>query len=287
MDCPPKPDTLNLALNTLPSIFWFPMAGPDILALDFDGVVCDGLREYFQTAWRACGEVFAWETPPEGLAERFYPLRPVVETGWEMPLVLYGLVSGVSDGDILDRWPELVPPLLAQAGVEPATLGKAVDGVRDRWIQSDLDGWLSYQRFYPGVIDRLQQAIETGVELVIVSTKEGRFIQQLLAQGGVVLPSERILGKEVKRPKYETLRQIKAARPEASLWFVEDRVKALQAVQGQPDLDDVRLFLADWGYNTAGDRAIATPQSDIHLLALAQFCAPFEQWVAVDPGYVA
>lgn len=262
---------------------------PDILALDFDGVVCDGLREYFQTAWRAYGEVFDPRvgSPPEGLAERFYPLRPVVETGWEMPLVLYALVSGVPDGEILARWPELVPPLLTQAGVEPATLGKAVDGVRDRWIQSDLDDWLSYQRFYPGVIDRIQQAAGTGVELVIISTKEGRFIQQLLAQSGVVLPSDRILGKEVKRPKYETLRQIKTAHPGATLWFVEDRLKALQAVQEQPDLGDVALFLADWGYNTAGDRAMATPQSGIHLIALAQFCAPFEQWVAVKPNHVA
>ena len=128
-----------------------------------------------------------------------------------------------------------------------------------------------------------------------MSTKEGRFIQQLLAKGGVALPSERILGKEVKRPKYETLRQIKAAHADATLWFVEDRVKALQAVQAQPDLDDVALFLADWGYNTAGDRAIplagdsanATPGSPIHLINLAQFCAPFEQWVSVDPSNVA
>ncbi|MBD2106337.1 HAD family hydrolase [Nodosilinea sp. FACHB-13] len=282
------------------------MAGPDILALDFDGVVCDGLREYFQTAWRAYSEVFepGAGVPPEGLAERFYPLRPVVETGWEMPLVLYGLMSGVADGDILDRWAELVPQLLAQAGVEPATIGKAVDGVRDRWIQTDVEDWLSYQRFYPGVIDRLQQAIAAGVELVIVSTKEGRFIQQLLAKSGVVLPGNgplgpepihRILGKEVKRPKYETLRQIKAVQPGANLWFVEDRVNALQAVQAQPDLGDVGLFLADWGYNTAADRAIplrghsmnATPASKIHLITLAQFFGPFEKWVSVDPSNVA
>ena len=31
---------------------------PTLLALDFDGVVCDGLREYFQTAWKVYGEVF-------------------------------------------------------------------------------------------------------------------------------------------------------------------------------------------------------------------------------------
>jgi phosphoglycolate phosphatase-like HAD superfamily hydrolase len=256
------------------------MAGPDILALDFDGVVCDGLREYFQTAWRAYGEVFepGAEAPPKGLAERFYPLRPVVETGWEMPLVIYGLRTGVPEADILDRWPELISPLLTQAGIEPASLGQAVDGVRDRWIQTNLDDWLRYQRFYPGVIDRLQEAQAEGVELVIISTKEGRFIQQLLAQGGLVLPPDRILGKEVKRPKYETLRQIQRDRPGATIWFVEDRIKALQAVQHQPDMGRVGLFLADWGYNTAADRDLATPDTGIQCLDLPQFCSPFSSW---------
>ncbi|HSM82324.1 MAG TPA: HAD family hydrolase [Nodosilinea sp.] len=260
------------------------MDSPHILALDFDGVVCDGLREYFQTAWRAYGEVFAAPTaaPPEGLAERFYPLRPVVETGWEMPLVLYALLTGVADQEILDRWPELVPSLLAQAGIEPATLGQAVDGVRDRWIAGDLAGWLGYQRFYPGVLDRLLQAQAAGVELVVISTKEGRFIQQLLAQGGFALAPERIFGKEVQQPKYETLRQVKAARPEAVVWFVEDRVKALQAVQRQPDLGNVGLFLADWGYNTAADRALAAPGSGLNGLTLAQFCGPFQGWSTVS-----
>ncbi len=257
------------------------MVNPDILALDFDGVVCDGLREYFQTAWKVYSEVFepGAESPPEDLADRFYPLRPVVETGWEMPLVLYGLQTGMADADILAHWPELVPQLLAQAGVEAATLGQAVDRMRDRWIQADLADWLSYQRFYPGVLDRLRQAMAEGVELVIISTKEGRFIQQLLAQAGLDLASNRILGKEVKQPKYETLRQIRAAQPAATVWFVEDRVKALQAVQKQPDLGDVALFLADWGYNTAGDRALAAPGSGIHRLTLTQFCGPLAGWL--------
>lgn len=257
------------------------MVSPNVLALDFDGVVCDGLREYFQTAWRAYSDVFepSAGSPSAGLAERFYPLRPVVETGWEMPLVLYGLVSGVPDEDILASWSEIVPQLLAQAKVEPATLAQAVDGVRDRWIQTDVDDWLSYQRFYPGVIDRLRQAMADVGELVIISTKEGRFIQQLLAQAGLELPGDRIFGKEVKRPKYDTLRQFKASHPNQELWFVEDRLKALQAVQHQPDLADIKLFLADWGYNTATDRAVAAPGSGIYTLALPKFCRSFKDWV--------
>ncbi|TVP63527.1 MAG: HAD family hydrolase [Leptolyngbya sp. LCM1.Bin17] len=255
---------------------------PDILALDFDGVVCDGLLEYFQTAWQAYCQVFQPQVtiPPGGLAERFYPLRPVVESGWEMPLVLYGLLTGVADAYILDHWPQLVPQLLTQAGVDAARLGQAVDGVRDRWISGDLESWLALHRFYPGVLPRVQQALEQGVQVRVISTKEGRFIQQLLAQQGIALAPDWILGKEINQPKYETLRQLKTADDEAApvIWFVEDRIKALQAVQRQPDLADLPLFLADWGYNTAPDRAIAAQSDRIHSLTLEQFAGPFQTW---------
>jgi phosphoglycolate phosphatase-like HAD superfamily hydrolase len=196
-----------------------------------------------------------------------------------MPLVLYGLLTGVPDQDILDHWPTLIPSLLEQAAVDAAQLGIAVDGVRDRWMAADLEGWLALHRFYPGVLPRLQQAQEQGLDLVIISTKEGRFIQQLLAQQGMTLAADRILGKEVKQPKYDSLRQLKAKASNPRIWFVEDRINALQAVQRQPDLADVQLFLADWGYNTATDRQAGKADDRIQLISLAQFAQSFEAWV--------
>jgi phosphoglycolate phosphatase-like HAD superfamily hydrolase len=257
------------------------MASPDILALDFDGVVCDGLMEYFQTAWRAYCQLFqpASDQPPAGLAERFYPLRPVIETGWEMPLLLRGVLQGITDDAILHHWPDIVPQVLTENGLEAKQAAQAVDGVRDRWIQTDLPHWLDQHRFYPGVLDRLRQTMDQDIPLIIISTKEGRFIRQLLAQQGLDLPTDHIFGKEVKQPKYATLRQLKAQLSEtATIWFVEDRLKALDAVKACPDLQTVQLFLADWGYNTAMDRAAAEQDGAIRCLTLTQFGGPFSTW---------
>lgn len=253
---------------------------PDLLALDFDGVVCDGLQEYFQTAWRAYTQVFsaASASPPSGLAEQFYPLRPVIETGWEMPVLLHGLQQGVTAAAVVADWPGLATQLVTEADVKPADLAAAVDGVRDQWIRQDLTGWLELHRFYPGVLPRIQTALAAGTQIMIISTKEGRFIQQLLARQGVALPPECIWGKEVKRPKYESLRQLQTAHPDARLWFVEDRIKALQGVQKQPDLPGVGLFLADWGYNLAADRAAAEADPRLRVLSLERFGRDFGEW---------
>jgi len=64
-----------------------------------------------------------------------------------------------------------------------------------------------------------------------------------------------------------------------TLWFVEDRLKTLQLVQQQADLNDVRLYLADWGYNTIAHQEAARNDPRIQLLSLSQFVQDFSVWV--------
>ncbi|MEH1942341.1 MAG: HAD family hydrolase [Nostoc sp.] len=255
---------------------------PTILALDFDGVICDGLIEYFEVAWRTYCEIWspANHTPPDDLALRFYRLRPVIETGWEMPVLIKALVDEIPDEKILHEWVSIAPKLLLNDKLQAREIGAKLDNQRDEWITSDLDGWLSLHRFYPGVIEKIKLTLESGVKLYIVTTKEGRFVQQLLQQEGVNFPTTSIIGKEVKRPKYEILRGLIQAADKnlVSLWFVEDRLKTLHLVQQQADLEDVKLFLADWGYNTQAEREAAQNDPRIQLLSLSQFAKDFSSW---------
>ena len=252
---------------------------PDILALDFDGVICDGLIEYFQTAWSAYCQI--WQpsdtTPPEGLAEQFYPLRPVIETGWEMPVLLRSLLLKTPTDDILHDWARVAEQLVTDETLDIKALAKAVDGSRDLWIQSDLNHWLSQHRFYPGILEWVETYLKSATHTVIISTKEGRFIQELLSQQDMDIPRHHIYGKEVKQPKYETLRlvmeewtsQNEQDFTSLNVVFIEDRLKALQLVADQTDLAHVQLYLADWGYNTATDREQVNTLDGIELLSLA------------------
>ncbi|HEY9821083.1 MAG TPA: HAD family hydrolase [Candidatus Sericytochromatia bacterium] len=262
---------------------------PTILALDFDGVLCDGLLEYFQTSWRTYCQIWKPEnqTPPDDLAAKFYRLRPVVETGWEMPILLRALVLGVSEEKILQDWSAVTQELIESEKLDAADIGKKLDAVRDEWIKTDLDSWLGLHRFYPGMIARLSRMLspehdspmDTPTQLFIVTTKEGRFVKQLLQQQGIQLAEEQIIGKESKRPKYQTLRQLIEATGEAvTLWFVEDRLKTLQLVAQQSNLNDVRLYLADWGYNTKAHQESIRNDPRIKLLSLSQFVQDFAIW---------
>lgn len=267
-----------------------PARAPKILALDFDGVVCDGLLEYFQTAWHTYCQIWNPDSqmPPDGLAPHFYRLRPVVEVGWEMPVLLRALVLGISSEKIMQDWSTIAQSIVETEKLEAVDIGKTLDAVRDEWIATDLDDWLRLHRFYPGVIEQMQKILsaaqaspsETLTQLFIVTTKEGRFVKQLLQQQGIHLSEERIIGKECQRPKHQTLRQLLKECPSEAptLWFVEDRLKTLQSVQQQTDLNEVKLYLADWGYNTAAQRESVRHNSRIKLLSLAEFVQDFSAW---------
>jgi phosphoglycolate phosphatase-like HAD superfamily hydrolase len=255
---------------------------PTILALDFDGVICDGLPEYFATAWQTYCKIWlsSLQTPPADLTPQFDRLRPVIETGWEMPVLIRALLLGVTEAEIWQNWGAIAQKLLHQDSLTAAEVGKQLDTLRDEWISTDLDSWLDLHRFYPGVIDKLHFLLDSPIQPIIITTKEGRFVSQLLQRQGIQLPSQSILGKEIKRPKYQIIRELIAIATQTPvvLWFVEDRLKTLQLVQQQTDLEDVRIFLADWGYNTAAERELARQNSRIQLLSLAQFAEDFSAW---------
>lgn len=253
---------------------------PTILALDFDGVICDGLIEYFQTAWRTYCQIWLPPslTPPDNLAANFYRLRPVVEIGWEMPILLKALIIGIAEEKIWQDWPSVAQQIIIEDNLNAVDIGNNVDRVRDEWINHKLSDWLAQHRFYPGVVEKIKSLLDSQVQPMIVTTKEGRFVRELLQQQNIDLGDRYIIGKECRRPKHQILRELMASNPSASIWFVEDRSKTLKSVQQQPDLNDVRLYLADWGYNTQPIRDSIRDDRRIKLLSLSQFSQDFSQW---------
>ena len=242
-----------------------------ILALDFDGVVCDGLKEYFETAWRTYCQIWSPSsyTPSAEIAASFYRLRPVIETGWEMPILIKALVEGISEQEILQRWGEISQLCLQKDKLIAADIASKLDQIRDEWISTDLESWLNLHRFYPGVVEKMQNVSDRNIHIMIITTKGGRFVRQLLQQQGVEIPEHCIIGKESKRPKHQILTELMAETK--VIWFVEDRLKTLQVVQQKPILAAVKLYLADWGYNVASEREQARQTSGIELISLSDF----------------
>src|SRR5262249_57684986 len=88
--------------------------------------------------------------PPAGLFDMFARLRPVVETGWEMPTLLHAVLGGAGEEAILAGWqPET---WLADLGVAREAVAAELDRARDEWIGRDQAGWLGAHPFHPAVV---------------------------------------------------------------------------------------------------------------------------------------
>ncbi len=258
---------------------------PQILALDFDGVCCDGLHEYFETSRRTYARV--WPADPVPAAAHFAAfaaLRPVILSGWEMPVLLRAIAHGRTRAEILGGWERVREQVVAGGpGPGPALIeliAHTLDRVRREWIARDAAGWLDLHAPYEALDDLRRLVTEPG-RAVLVTTKEGEFARLILDRWDVRLAD--VQGKETGVHKCENLRGLIAAwaaghgrRPR--LAFVEDRLETLQHVTTHPDLADVALYLAAWGYNTEAARATAAADPRIHRLTLPQFRAGSATW---------
>ncbi|MGD7033759.1 HAD family hydrolase [Methylotuvimicrobium buryatense] len=243
-----------------------------IYALDFDGVICDSALETAITGWKAAGQLWPDMTEDrlsKQLIDRFRRVRPAIETGYEAILAMRLIDREEEDNAVLSGFERYKQNLLDEAGVDVEFLKKLFGDTRDNWIAADLSNWISVNPLFPNVADKLKQLNEWATWYV-VTTKQERFVSQILNANEIELSGGNIFGLERNRSKADTLIEILEGHPNEQIYFVEDRLPALLSVMTSPKLQSLKLQLADWGYNTAQDRQEAV-RKGIELLCIEDF----------------
>ena len=241
-----------------------------ILALDFDGVLCDSVDETGISGWKTGGviwEEMSAEKPPVELLAGFRHARPVIEKGHEAVLLMRLLLDGEDPERLLADFPDRAPAVLERSGLDADSLKTLFGSTRDRWRASAPGEWLAASPFYPGVADWLN-ARPGDPDRFIVTTKEERFVAHLFLGNGIDFPAEQVFGLDRGEPKEARLRTLAERDTERKVCFIEDRLATLHRCQGRAELASIALYLAGWGYNTEQEREEARRQS-IPVLTLA------------------
>ncbi|NLF92618.1 MAG: HAD family hydrolase [Oligosphaeraceae bacterium] len=250
-----------------------------LLALDFDGVICDSAAETAASAWRCARQLWPADFPePEAPAKAisaFCTVRPFLETGYQSILMLKMLQEKLPQEAFQKDLEHHLARLMQETALGPAELKRLFGDCRDQWIQQDLTGWLNTHRFYPGVIAALQQALSRK-EVVILTTKQERFVLQLLSGQGVDCPAAQVWGLE-RQPKKELALLQFLNQGAQEIIFVEDRLQTLELVASIPALDRVRLCYAPWGYGTPAELTRARQSDRVRLLTLPEFVSLLNQ----------
>ncbi len=249
------------------------MSAAPLLVFDFDGVLVDGMPEYW---WSARCAALALDPDlhlPEQAPAAFAQLRPAIHKGWEMVLIAAELARpGFDPVAALADYPATLSRALERSGQSAAGLQESLERVRRDALDRDPEGWLALHRFYPGVVERLVGLAAEGAAWTVLTTKGGAFATRLLQASG--LSPLAVDGHEQGSKPEVLLRLRQQGRP---LWFVEDRRPTLELVRATPGLEEVRCFLALWGYLAPGDGDGLAPLG-IHPLAAERFGSPLAHW---------
>lgn len=241
------------------------MAQPLLYALDFDGVICDSAVETAITGWKAASQIWPElpAKPPVLFVEQFRQLRPALETGYEAILAMRLLHEGVAVETVYNQYQELTHALIDEAQLSIDELKRLFGSTRDQWIAADLADWVTMNPLFPGMASFLNQ-LNQHQAWVVITTKQERFVKQILTANGISLADEHIYGLDRNLSKVEVLRSLLNQQPDLKIRFVEDRLPTLVNVAKQADLQLVDLVFAAWGYNTANDKIDAIGQGFIN-----------------------
>jgi phosphoglycolate phosphatase-like HAD superfamily hydrolase len=240
-----------------------------LYALDFDGVICDSAIETGIAGWKVALKVWA-DMPtemPDDLLEKFRQVRPVMETGYEAVLIMRLLYEGMSADTLMSAFHHQIEALMIRDDMFVDELKEVFGSTRDEWIRDDFDSWIAMNPLFEGIAEKLR-TIPTD-NLVIITTKQERFVDHILKANQISLPIAQVYGLDRNMSKQQILSDLHAETPDMEIVFIEDRLPALINVITGDGLDDIKLYLASWGYNTASDKESANNIDRISVIQLS------------------
>lgn len=217
-----------------------------MLALDFDGVICDSLEEGLLISWNAHtrAPVHAFVEPglagvPPEVAVRFTGCRPFARHlgHWLVPFAI-GAVPA-SHAEFVARYDELPSPAIE-------TFTAAATRYRAAVRRTYPDQWLSHHVVHPGLADVLTSAY-------IVTARDSESVSRILEAHDVAVDDARIFGSSTDKPDALRTIAIREGVQPGDVTLVDDSIENCLAAQA----GGYGTWWATWGYSTPGDHARA------------------------------
>jgi len=253
-----------------------------ILLFDFDGVIVDGMQEYWHSSLLGCEKFL--NSPHISIDQKFYKrvpnsfkeIRPWVKYGWEMILIVHEIIKTEKplnnhNKDIfINNYHENCKRILNNNSWVAEDLQKILDKSRKYQIDKDFKSWVNLHNPFFEVINFMKELKKRDIKTGIITTKGEMFAEKILKQLNIF--PEFIFG-------YESGTKVKIAEKLAQtheiLGFIEDRKKTLIEIKQNLETSHIPCFLADWGYLKESDRYNLS--NKIKLLKLGEL----EQLVAI------
>ena len=242
------------------------MQNQKLILFDFDGVIINGIDEYWFSSKLACEKYLLtnsnyldfnkyFEVP-----NIFIEIRPWVKYGWEMVLITHEILktheplNNLTKNSFLKNYEENCSQLLLKHSWNSIKLQKYLDDARVFQIKNDLKQWISLHQPFNEVISFIRYAKAKGYKIGVISTKGKIFTSKILSSLDIF--PELIFGYE-SGAKVDIISNLSLSYDIKG--FIEDRRKTLENMLEISQIKFINYYLAEWGYLKSSDK-IDLPQ---------------------------
>ena len=258
------------------------MIAKPLLILDFDGVIVDGIKEYWSSSRQTCLNILSANEKeivsfPSEIPIAFKAMRPWVHHGWEMVILAAECSNKTSQLNLKGvqnfskNYSTECSLALNKWGWTPFQLQEALDQTRREAISNNFNQWLNYHQPFYSAVKRFQRLEKEGIEFAVLTTKSIEFTKKLL--NSFNLQPKLVFGHE-SGSKVDVLNQLLQTR--IIQGFIEDRRTTLEKVLEDPNLKSIPCYLASWGYLKPQDKN--NLPSGIKLLNSDTLREPISKW---------
>ncbi len=237
------------------------MISQKLFLFDFDGVIVDGMNEYWHSSLLAFEKylnspnVIIDQNLYKQVSNTFIEMRPWVKYGWEMLIIVHQIIkredplNNQTKYDFLNRYHQNCQKVLLDNSWVSEELQKGLNDARKYQINKDFDSWINLHRPFYEVIDFIEKLKKENIKTGVITTKGRIFAGKILKKLNIV--PELIFG-------YESGTKVKItsnlSREFEIMGFIEDRRNTLIDIKQNALTSNIPCYLADWGYLKNTDR---------------------------------
>lgn len=210
---------------------------PDaVVALDFDGVICDSTEECTVTAWNAWRGCLVRSPAdvPEPYRSAVRRERNYVRTAGEYLIVLEAATSGrlIRSQDEYDK-------LRAEFEPSLASFAEVFFNARNRLRAECESRWLNLHQLYAGIPEGLRELARL-CSIFVVTGKDRESVTLFFDQMKLPLADDHIYDKDAAHDKLQAIRKINPC------YFIDDNINHLRPIHEA----GFGALMAGWGYHT-------------------------------------
>ncbi len=245
-----------------------------VLALDFDGVIVDSIKECYVSGYNAFqaylnipNKIYSSSQIPQDSFKKFKLLRKYIKYGRDYVFIFNIIKAGVQINNQNDFDDFIQKHDYLSNKFDELFYQKRLILFRQHYAT-----WIELNPFYNGMQSLLKNPPQE-VSVFIISTKRSEFIDAILKESDISAYADCIYASNEKFTKAMVVKEIleiSKLKPE-NFYFVDDQINNVAQVAQTK----VKSILALWGYTGNTQRLDAIAQG-LSVMSLEEFHASFQ-----------